>query len=328
MGGRIIKAHRGILAEYSDKYDTQIEGSFSHQIVDGIIKMPGYDPDNFEEFLKFPYGMKPTLKFANILDIMRIVDQAHFHRGDNFNFCIEYLEAKRRDNLCKTFQLAREFGLESLYAYTVKDIQSMSHLLFKPEDFTSLYFDDVSEILKLESFTVREHDVFSTIVSWAKNQCTEQKKDPNNVEDLRAVLVKGETDLLHMIRFGTLKEGEFNSCYQEFGSLFTDEEAAEIRCAISQTQSGSSHFNHHSSRYKINIGNWQTVIRAVSAKDDKGIEWGDKIDRDIPGYSMNFKKLYTTFLETYKTHEEVITSINGIFDNWDLEYRNGGSRLG
>lgn len=247
VGAKEFKAHKCVLAALSPFWMARFYGKHleeSSNTCADVFEEKDASPEAFEQYLQFYYLDEINLTHDHIKDILKLTDRSSV--TEFVNECFKFLEETlSSDNVCLCYHLAM------LYSHVEKTsdlilscedvISSHSDEIFASDWFISCTEGDLFNILQSESFNCKEIDVFDACILWAKNSCTVNELDPENMENLRKTLMKvvkgsegsagsegSEGNLLYQIRFGSMKIEDFMKCYKNYKNVFTEEERDEI----------------------------------------------------------------------------------------------------
>lgn len=235
IGHEEISAHKCILAALSPMYEAQFYGAgeFDDK-TSKVIEIKDVTAAAFTEFLQFFYLNSVQLTHENIEHVLTLAKRSLV---DEFvTECINFLtETVSNENVCLTYYLAVQHECKHLLEMCEKKISLHPNEVFASKGFITSCREVIFNILQLDSINCKEIEIFNACIAWAKNVCTENGSDIEDMNNLRDVLIGTETtvlDLLHQIRFGVMSIEEFMVCYKSYKALFTEDERDEILYTI------------------------------------------------------------------------------------------------
>lgn len=114
--------------------------------------------------------------------------------------------------------------MKEFQTFCEQKIRFHAEAIFTTKDFLSCSFNVLKHILELDAFKWDESVVLGACLDWAQFACQQNGKDPNDAENVRCYL-KDESDsvnLLHMIRYRSMKHEDFVIRMNEIDGLFSD----------------------------------------------------------------------------------------------------------
>lgn len=213
-----VPAHKAIMAVNSDPFDAMFFGELSEgnvvEIVDATI-------DAFKEFLRFFYLDKVQLTMENIADVVKLSRKYLLELAPTI--CERFLmDSLSIENVCFSFGLAIRYDLNDLNVKCEKMISLNTDAVFQSIGFKECDKFVLNQILKLQSLSYTETDVFHSCMVWVKAASGQEKVT-------RKIINEQLGDLFYDIRFGSMTLEQFSALLSEVnGDLFSSQEYQEI----------------------------------------------------------------------------------------------------
>lgn len=222
FGDEKIPGHKFVLATMSPWLNTMFNGSLP---VEREANMSNYDVtvEAFKEFLKFPYLGEVNFTMDNIEEIISL---AKMSLNDDFfveceNFLIKSLTT---ENMFLGYKLSSLYEANRLKRICEEEISFNADKVLKSSSFLDFPYELLESLLKCDTLTCEEKNIFDACIAWAKASCERNGKDPFAPENIRAQL----RDSIYQIRFNSMTIKEAADCISSFRRLFTYEELEEI----------------------------------------------------------------------------------------------------
>lgn len=238
-----IRAHRYVLASASPKYAAQFYGL---QPDEGEIHVPNVLASAFNEFLQLFYKDAINLTPGNIEAVLDLAKQSLV---DEFvGTCVRFIREKIiRQNVCEAYRLAILYDLQSLRIHCEEKIGASTKNVFASDGFLQCSQEMLLHILKLDCFNCMELNVFNACVAWAREVCKRQNIDDKDTKHLRDAL----GNVIHQIRFASIKVEQFVEVHKSLKGFFTPDESIEIMYMIGHLKGFKSELfnNNHRAAY-------------------------------------------------------------------------------
>lgn len=143
------------------------------------------------------------------------------------------------ENVCLAYGVAIHFDLDDLKGLCETKITADTEAVFKSADFLECNRIVLSYILKLDTFSCTEVDVFHACLAWIKAKTHRNEMTPGEIRDYLG-------DLFYDIRFGSMSISKFATLLPSYGNLFSADEYQEIIQIHGSTEFQPRIFNQHS----------------------------------------------------------------------------------
>lgn len=214
-----VPANKANLAVLSPVFKAMFYGSLPEQ---GKVPIVDADPVAFKEFLQFFYLGTVKLTMENMETVVRLADKYDILKV--VNACAESFEDPLApNNICWAYHLALILKNDKMIKTCVNKITKMPMGSIAIDIFNGCSQSTLRQFLALD-FKCKEVDVFDACLAWAKHACECNGLDATKAENLRAQL----GDCLKLIRYGSMKVGEFNQRYLQHKGLFTMDEFEDL----------------------------------------------------------------------------------------------------
>lgn len=136
--------------------------------------------------------------------------------------CVDFLkENLKADIAFMLLEQARLFDEHHLADLCLEIIDKYSMEAFSSECFLEIDRTTLVSILKRDTLSIREFDLYKFVLQWAKSQCVKQNHLPVNVENQKLVL----EDAIDFIRFPLMSKEEFAILMNDTESRILDSES-------------------------------------------------------------------------------------------------------
>ncbi|XP_055317516.1 BTB/POZ domain-containing protein 2-like [Sitodiplosis mosellana] len=208
-----VAAHKLLLATASDVFEKMFNGSWLEmhevKIVDALIS-------SFKEFLQFFYLGRVKLTMDNVAKVMYLANK--YNVTECLALCTKFLRRTiTDDNVCWAYSLAILHEQNDLKRLCELMIALDTKTVFSTTSFLDCDKKTLGHILKLDSFSCSEADVFEACMAWLKNA---SKKDNLTKEIVKTHL--GEW--FYEIRYLSMSIESFTKLDPLNGGLFSFEE--------------------------------------------------------------------------------------------------------
>lgn len=223
-----IPAHKTLMAARSDVFEAMFYGTVKEK---GDIKIVDATVAAFKEFLQFFYLSRLSFTNENIAYVMDLVNKYNVNGG--MNICVSFLrDMLTVHNACTVYGLAILYEQEDLKQKVEDKISNNTKaFVFDSPSFLKCNKVILSHILKLNSLSCPETEVFKACIDWVKAT--------SGMESITRVMIQTHLgDLFYNIGFGLMKIDEFSALVPLYGNLFSRDEYKEIIQMM-----GSNEFN-------------------------------------------------------------------------------------
>lgn len=217
-----IPGHKFVLETMSPWFNTMLNGSLPVER-EADMSNYGITVKAFKEFLRFLYSGEVNFTMDTIEDIinlakMSLVDE-FFAECENF-----LINSLTTENMFLTYKLALLYEANRLKKICEEEISWKADMVLKSSTFLEFPYDLLENLLKCDTLTCGEKDIFDACITWAKAACERNGKNPLDPENIRAQL----KDSIYQIRFNSMTKEEAADCISSFRGIFTNEELEEI----------------------------------------------------------------------------------------------------
>ncbi|XP_052223642.1 BTB/POZ domain-containing protein 6-B-like [Dreissena polymorpha] len=211
-----IKCHKFILASRSPVLYAMFCGTLAES--KDVIYVPDIEPSTLDNLLRYLYSGKVEINADTVLcvlytakkyDIPGLESQCKTFLNDNLD----------AENVCTVLDQAIVFGDEEMKAKSLEFIMDKSKSVLKSDAFTQMSKSGLQEVLKLESFSASECELYLGCKRWATHRCRAAGKQETD-EQRRQEL--GD-ELIDLIRFPTMTLVEFTDAVASGNVLNKDE---------------------------------------------------------------------------------------------------------
>lgn len=220
-----VPAHKAILAVNSDSFDAMFYGELCER---NSIKIVDVTIDAFKEFLRFFYLDKVKLTMKNIADVVKLSKMYLLELAPSI--CEHFLmDSLNIENVCFSYGLAILFDLDDLKVKCEKMISLNTDAVFQSIGFKECHKSVLSYILKSETLSCTETDLFSACMEWVQVASGQDSVT-------RKIINEQLGNLFFEIRFGSMTHKQFSALLStiDCGDLFSNQELAEIIQMISE----------------------------------------------------------------------------------------------
>lgn len=212
-----IPAHKILLASTSDVFRAMFNGSWREK---NEVEITDASVDAFKEFLQFVYLPQVKVSTNHIAEVMYLGDK--YNVTNCLKTCTQLLmDSLNEDNVCSAYKLAILFNEEYLKKYCELIIKMNTKTVLESENFLECDSKVLNHILKLDSLSSSETEVFEACMNWARAKA--------NVNQLtREILETQLGENFHEIHFKSITQKEFANLVSTYGDLFSISEYKDI----------------------------------------------------------------------------------------------------
>lgn len=226
FGNEKVPGHKFLLEIVSPWLNVMFNGSLPERC-EVNMSNNGITVDAFKEFLRFIYLGEVNFTMGNIDEITHLAKLSLVE--EFFSECEDFLiKSLTTENVFFAYQLALLYEADRLKKVCEEEIGSNAEKLLKTSTFLDFPYYLLENLLKCNTLTCKEKDIFDACIAWAKTACERNKENPSLPENIRAQL----KDSIYQIRFSSMTIEEFAACILPCSKLFTNEELVEINCMI------------------------------------------------------------------------------------------------
>ncbi|XP_055295381.1 BTB/POZ domain-containing protein 3-like [Sitodiplosis mosellana] len=220
-----IPAIKSVLAATSKVFNSMFYGPIKEK---DDVKITDASPAAFKVFLKFFYFDEIELTADNVAEVMNLGHK--YDVTECLSACGKFIEDHlSNDNLWLAYGLAIFLNHEELKKMCEVTIAIDTGKLFKSPSFMDCDKKVLRNILKLDSLSCSETEVFDACMAWIK---AASKQDTLTKELVGAHL--GES--FYDIRFGSMTMEDFDAIYMANDALFSTDEYQDIVRSITSKE--------------------------------------------------------------------------------------------
>lgn len=220
-----IPAHKCLLIAAS-KIFRQI---FNESKDTNSVPIVDTSPMAFREFLQYFYYEEIELTMNNIQDVMNLGQK--YDISECVSDCISLWQTNLTvDNVLLAYVTAIMYGNEQFKSECEAIISLNTADVFKSAAFLKCNHETLSHILRIESMSCDETDVFNACMDWVKSASGQKKLT-------KEIIQSHLGNILFDIRFGAMAIAKFNAIYKSYGYLFSAEDHTAIVDVIKSKKS-------------------------------------------------------------------------------------------
>lgn len=234
-----IPAHKCLLAASSGVFEAMFNGSWAEQDEVTIVDA---SPTPFKKFLQFFYYDKVELSMEDVEEVL--------HLGQKYlvvaclEACSQLLtENLTNENVCFTYGLSIVYDRKELQKLCELIIGMNASVIFKTSGFLECDQQVISHILKLDSLSCLEKEVFTASMTWVKSRSSQTILDKETVLSYLG-------DSFYDIRFGSMDADVVTGIFSIYRNLFTAKERMEVINVINSRRTASSTFKKHPRKFE------------------------------------------------------------------------------
>ncbi|XP_055302490.1 uncharacterized protein LOC129568525 [Sitodiplosis mosellana] len=231
-----VPAHKILLTAVSEAFRAMFSGTWKEKNEVPIVDATAA---GFKEFLQFFYLDEIRLTAENIGEVINL--------GKMYlvTECVKVCDLFLQDNLtvenvCMVYGTATLFDIDELKRLCEASISINATAVLKSPGFLKCDQKTIGRILKLDTLSCPEAEVFDASMAWVK---AASKKDTLTKEAVQAHL----GDSFYDIRFGSMKMEEFAAIFDSYSmtSVFTADEHKDIVQMITTDTHKPKFFNEN-----------------------------------------------------------------------------------
>ena len=215
-----IPAHKMVLSICSQVFFAMFCGKMADK--SDSVDLPDCEYEGVMEMLRYMYSEKTELNESNVMQVLYVAKKYMVH--SLAEECIKFLQENlNTENVFSVISHAQQYDEKVLVDQCWEVIDSETEKALKSEEFTTIERSLLEAVVKRDSLTIREVELFHAVHLWATKECQRQGMSPNGIM-MRKIL--GES-IVKGIRFPLMKEKEFAT--DILGSeILTTEEVFEM----------------------------------------------------------------------------------------------------
>ncbi len=228
-----VFAHKYVLATSSAVFYAMFYGELAEK---NSVHLKDTNEEGLQEFLRFLYTDECNLSTDNAVLVLYLAKK--YIVPSLAQECIEFLEANLRvENAVTVLQQAIQFDEKNLEKKCWDLIDLKTADVVASDAFVDVDEATLAELLKRESLSVKELDLFKSVLKWSEAECS-RKGIEANPKNKRAVI----GNAIYQIRFASMTPREFAQNASQSGIL-TPEEVILFYDVISGVKRASEEWN-------------------------------------------------------------------------------------
>ena len=263
---KCIPAHKFILAISSPVFYAMFYGEMAE--TSGTIQLPDCDYESLLELFRFLYSDEVNLSGSNVMQVLYLAKK--YLVPSLADKCTEYLqEHLEASNVFSVLPQAQKFEDNDLEERCWAVIEAQTEKALTSEEFVTLERSVVESVVKRESLSVKEVDLFKAVDRWATKEVERQGLTADGVVKRR---ILGE-EIVKAIRFPVMSQKEFASVVVDCDILTKKEFGLMMKHYGGVGLESSLPFMH--SPRQPRTGLWHRVYRffSVRAPQMPGDQW-------------------------------------------------------
>ena len=265
-GQKCIPAHRFMLAISSPVFYAMFYGEMAE--TSGTIQLPDCDYDSLLELFRFLYTDEVNLSGSNVMQVLYLAKK--YLVPSLADKCTAYLrEHLGASNVFSVLPQAQKFEDKDLEERCWEVIEAQTENALTSEEFVTLERSVVESVVKRESLSVKEVDLFKAVDRWATKEVERQGLTPDGVVKRR---ILGE-ETVKAVRLPVMSQKEFASVVVDCDILTKTEIGFMMKHYGGVGLESSLPFMH--SPRQPRTGLWHRVYRffSVRAPQMPGDQW-------------------------------------------------------
>ncbi len=227
-------AHKYVLATSSTVFYAMFYGELAEK--NSVVHLSDTNEDILEEFLRFLYTDECNLSTDNAFFVMYLARK--YIVPSLAEKCTEFLTANlAAENVFILLRQAVQFVEEEFVKKCWDWIDLKTADVVASDAFGDIHQATLAKLLKRESLSVKELDLFKAVLKWSEAECS-RKGIESNSKNKRAVI----GNAIYQIRFGSMTPQEFAENASQSGIL-TSEEMVLFYDNISGVERASEEWN-------------------------------------------------------------------------------------
>ena len=211
-----IPAHRFVLSMCSPVFFAMFCGKMA--MTAKSVDLPDCDYEGVLEMLRYMYGGEAELDESNVMRVLYVAKK--YIVTSLADECVRFLQRELDlDNVFCVLQHAHQYDEKILVDQCWEVIDRETEEALKSEEFATIQRCLLEEIVKRDSLTIREVELFKAVDLWATKECERQGLTPNGDVKRR---ILGDM-IVKQIRFPVMEEKEFTGVVLGSGILTQQE---------------------------------------------------------------------------------------------------------
>ncbi|KAL9958784.1 hypothetical protein ACROYT_G035845 [Oculina patagonica] len=215
-----IPAHKFVLSMCSPVFFAMFCGKMA--LRSQSVDLPDCEYEGVLEMLRYMYSGEAELNEGNVMQVLYVAKK--YIVKSLADECIKFLQATLDpENVFSIRPYARQYDENILLDQCWEMIDRETEEAVKSEGFVTIERSLLEEIVKRDSLTIREVELFKAVDLWARKECERQGLTPDGNVKRRCL---GET-IVGQIRFPVMEEKEFASVVLD-SKILTEQEIVNM----------------------------------------------------------------------------------------------------
>ena len=206
---QVISAHKLVLSISSPVFEAMFYGELAE--TGDSIELPDCECDSLLELFRYMYSDEVNLSGSNVMGVLYLAKK--YMVTSLADKCTEYLQDNLDpSNVLSILPSAQKYEEKNLVDQCWKVIDKRTKEALKSDGFATIERSLLEAVVKRDTVTIEEIELFKAVDLWATKQCEKQGLAADGATKRR---ILGE-EVIKGIRFPTMK--------QDFGSVVLDSE--------------------------------------------------------------------------------------------------------
>ena len=211
-----IPAHKFVLSSCSPVFFAMFCGEMAER--SGSVDLPDCEYEGVLEMLRYMYGGKAELNENNVMQVLYVAKK--YILPSLADECVRFLEEKvNTGNVFCVLSHAQQYDEKDLVDQCWEVIDRETEEVLKSEAFATIERSLLEAVVKRDTLTIREVELFKAVNLWATKECERQGQSANG-NAKRFMIGEG---IVKKIRFPVMLEREFVSVVLASEILKSDE---------------------------------------------------------------------------------------------------------
>ena len=308
-----IPAHKFVLSISSPVFEAMFYGELAE--TRDSIELPDCEYESLLELFRYMYSDEVNLSGSNVMGVLYLAKK--YMVPSLADRCTEYLlNSLEPSNVFSILPSAQKYEEKNLVDRCWKVIDKQAEEALKSDDFPLIERSLLKEVVKRDTLTIEEIELFKAVDLWATKECERQGLAADGAIKRR---ILGEK-IIKGIRFPTMKLEDFSSAVLDSDILTKKEIVSIIKCFGSASSSPVGF-----SETKINNFQFDSDIQRCcrfGSLDVTGWHYGGSnvdaisfsVDKDIVLHGVCFfgskNNTYSVFLTVMDANSKLILASN------------------
>ena len=213
---QVVPAHKFVLSISSPVFEAMFYGELAE--TRDSIELPDCEYESLLELFRYMYSDEVNLSGSNVMGVLYLAKK--YMVPSLTEKCAEYLIDKLdSSNVFRILPNAQQYEEEKLVDRCWNVVDEQAEEAMKSDGFASIERSLLEAVIKRDTLSIEEVELFKTVDFWATKKCEEQGLSANGIEKRR---ILGE-QIVKAIRFPLMKQKEFASVVLDSRILTPDE---------------------------------------------------------------------------------------------------------